>query len=175
MVPNSWKIDLWSCLGALWAPFWRQDGPRATARPRKHERYKIFEWLQDSQMLPKSVEKVIKNRVDFRSDFETTSFRSWIDFGPKNRSKMKGLRIICSTSLQICEKCDFEQPSIVFAIFFDFGGVGFRPEKVYFSVVFSTALLRRTFFDFGSNFGPHLRPNGSQNRWKNRSNFELNF
>ena len=77
MVPNSWKIDLWSCLGALWAPFWRQGGPRATARPRKHEKYKIFWWLQGSQMISKLVKKVIENRVDFRSDLE----RLFLDLG----------------------------------------------------------------------------------------------
>ena len=51
------------------------------------------------------------------------------------------------------EKYDFEQPSIVFAIFFDFGGVNFRPEKVYFSIVFSNPILRPTLLEFGSNFG----------------------
>ena len=126
MVPIYRKIDLWSCLGALWAPFWRQDGPRATARPRKHEKYMIFGWLQGSQMIPKLVQKVIENQVDFRSDLETTFSRSWVDFGCKNRSKMRGLGIIFLTLLRTCEKYDFEQPSIVFAIFFNFRSIDFR-------------------------------------------------
>ena len=84
---------------------------------------------------------------------------------------MRGLRIICSTSLRRCEKYDFEQPSNVFAMFFDFEGLDFGAERVYFSAVFPNALCRGTFFNFGSNSGP----NGSQNRRKNQLNLKLFF
>ena len=68
---------------------------------------------------------------------------------------MKGLGVTFSTSLRVCEKCDFEQPSYGFAILFDFKRVDFGPQNVYFSDVFSKMLLRRTFFDFGSKFVPN--------------------
>ena len=77
---------------------------------------------------------------------------------------MRGLRVIFSTSLRRCEKYDFEQPFNVFPMFFDFEGLDFGAESVYFSAVFSNALCRGTFFNFGSNSGPNGRPNGSQNR-----------
>ena len=75
---------------------------------------------------------------------------------------MRGRRVTFSTSVRIYEKCDFEQPSNGFAIFFDFGSVDFRPGRVYFSAVFLNAILRPTFLDFWSNFGPNWGPNGSQ-------------
>ena len=71
------------------------------------------------QMEPKSIKNLIKNRVDFCNDFEFLFFRSWVDFGSKNLSKMRGLGVTFSTSLRVCEKCDFEQPSYGFATFFD--------------------------------------------------------
>ena len=51
---------------------------------------------------------LMKNQPDFYNDFESTFSRSWVDFGSKNLSKMKGLRATFSTLLRICEKCDFE-------------------------------------------------------------------
>ena len=133
MVPNSWKLDLRSRLGALWAPFWHQDGPIATPRAKDDAKYSI---LGSPELEPKSIKNLIKNRLDFCYDFESTFFRSWVDFGSKNLSKMRGLRVTFSTLLRICEKCDLEQPSPRFAIFFDFRRVGFRPEKICFSDVF---------------------------------------
>ena len=59
---------------------------------------------------------------------------------------MRGLRVIFSTSLRRCEKYDFEQPSNVFPMFFDFEGLDFGAERVDFSVVFSKALWRGIFF-----------------------------
>ena len=163
MVPNSRKFDLWSCPGALWAPSWRQDGPRATPRAKFNQKYSILGWPVGSKMEPKSIKNLIKNRLDFCNDFESTFSGSWIDFESKNLSKMRGLRVTFSTLLRIGEKCDFEQPSNGFAIFFDFRRVDFRPEKVYFSVVFSKAILRRTFFDFWLKFDRNWSPSGSQN------------
>ncbi len=105
-----------------------------------------------------------KNRMNFKSDFETTFSRSWAEVGAKNLSEMSGLRVIFSTSLRRCEKYDFGQPSYVFHMFFDFEGLDFGAESVYFSVVFSKALCRGTFFNFGFNSDPNGSPNGSQNR-----------
>ena len=127
MVPNSWKIDLRSRLGALWAPAWRQDGPRATPRANFEEKYSILGWPVGSKMEPKSMKNLFKNRLDFCNDFKTTCSRSWVDFGSKNLSKMRGLRVTCSTLLRICKKCDVKQPSHRFAILSDFGSVEFRP------------------------------------------------
>ena len=126
MVPNSWKIELRSRLGALWAPAWRQDGPRATPRANFEEKYLILGWPVGSKMEPKSIKNLIKNRLDFCKDFGTTFSRSWVDFGSKKLSKLRGLRVTFSTLLRICEKCDLEQPSHRFAIFFDFESIDFR-------------------------------------------------
>ena len=65
----------------------------------------------------KSMEHLIKNRMNFKSDFETTFSRSWAEVGAKNLSEMRGLRVIFSTSLRRCEKYDLEQPSNVFLCF----------------------------------------------------------
>ena len=61
---------------------------------------------------------------------------------------MRCLGVTFSTSLRVCEKCDFEQPSYGFAIFFDFKRVDFRPQKLYFPGAFSKMLLRHLFFLF---------------------------
>ena len=42
IVPNPLKIDLWSDLGALWAPSWRQDGPTVTPRAKIDEKLHVF-------------------------------------------------------------------------------------------------------------------------------------
>ena len=119
-------------------------------------------------MEPKSIINLIKNRIDFCNDFECLFFRSWVDFDSENLSKMKCLGVTFSTSLRVCEKCDFEQHSIGFVIFFDFKRIDFRPQKVYFSDVFSKMLSRRTFFDFRSKLGPNSVPIGTPNRLKNQ-------
>ena len=80
-----------------------------------------------SKMEPKSTKNLMKIRFDVCCNFETVFSRSWVDFGSKILSKIDGLRVIFSTSLRIGGKCDFEQPSNGFAIFFDFGSVNFRP------------------------------------------------
>ena len=166
MVQISWKFELWSCLGALWAPSWRQDGSRMAPRAKINEKCSILGLPVGSKMEPKWIKNLVKNRIDFCNDFEFLFFRSWVDFGSKKLSKMRGLGVIFSSSLRVCEKCDFEQPSYGFAIFFNFKRVDFRPQNAYFSVVFSKMLWRRSFFDFRSKFGPNWGPNGSPNRWK---------
>ena len=128
-----------------------------------------------SKMESKSIKNLMKIRFDFCRDFETVFSRSWVDFGSKNLSKMSGRRVTFSTSLRIYEKCDFEQPSNGFAIFFDFGSNDFLFQQWYFSIVFSKALLRHTFRDFGSNFAPTWRPNGTQNPLKIQLKIELKF
>ena len=174
MVPNSRKIDLWSCPGALWVPSWRQDGPRATPRATFNEKNLILGWPVGSKMEPKSIKNLIKNRLDFYNDFESTFSWSWVDFGSKNLFKMRRLRVTFSTLLRICRKCDFEPPFYGFAIFFD---NDVWPSKVYFSLVFSKAILRRTFFKFGSNLGASWSPapTRSQNWWPNPWKSKLIF
>ena len=90
MVPNSWKLDFWSCLGALWAPSWRQDGPRATPKSKNRKKYIILVWPMGSKIKLKSIKTLMKNRLDFCNDFETTFSRSWIDFGSKIVSQIRG-------------------------------------------------------------------------------------
>ena len=115
-------------------------------------------------MEPKAIKNLIENRFDFCNDFETTFSRYWVDVGSKNLSKMRGLNVSFSTLLRICEKCDFKQHFYGFAPFSDFRRVDFRFENVYFSVVFSNAILRRTFFDFWLIFYLNWNPNGNPNR-----------
>ena len=78
MVPNSRKIDLWSCPGALWAPSWRQDGPRATPRAKFDEKCSILGWPMGSKMEPKSIKKS-DVKIDFI--FVTISRALFLDLG----------------------------------------------------------------------------------------------
>ena len=52
MVLNSLKIDLQSCLGALWAPCWRQDGPRATPGAKNNDKSLILCVLNQPMVQP---------------------------------------------------------------------------------------------------------------------------
>ena len=103
-----------------------------------------------SKMEPKLVKNLIKFRVDFCNVFEYPFSRSWIDFGSKNLSKMRGLGVTFSTSLRICEKCDFEQPSYGFAIFFSTLGWSIFDLKRYMFQVFFLRCFQDVFF---SNLG----------------------
>ena len=77
-------------------------------------------------MEEKSNKQLYKNRYDFRTDIRISFSHSWVDFGSKKLSKMRGLGITFSTLLRIGEKCDFKQRSLRFALFFDAGGVILR-------------------------------------------------
>ena len=156
------KIELCSCLGILWGPSWHPDGSRSKPRPKFDERFWILGWPVGSEMGPTSIKNQGKNQIDFHNDLETSFSRFWDDFCSK-----KGHSVTFSTSWQIYEKSDFEQHSNGFSIFFDFGSVDFRLWMVYFSGVFSNAILRATFLEFGSNFGLNWTPNRSPNCWKN--------
>ena len=97
---------------------------------KKLKKYRISGSPGGSKMEPKLVKNLMKNRVHFCNDFETTFSRSWDDFGSKNLSKMRSRRVVFSTSLRICEKYENEQHSIVLARFFDFGSLDFRAKTV---------------------------------------------
>ena len=79
-----------------------------------------------SKMEEKSKTNLCKNRYDFRTNIRTTFSQSWVDFGTNKLSKMRVLGSLFSTLLRIGEKCDFEQHSQRFAIFFNVGGVILR-------------------------------------------------
>ena len=81
----------------------------------------------------------------FDGVFKTIFNGFWYRFLSKKLSKMRGVRVVFSTSLRTCEKCDFKRPSIVFAIFFNFESIDFRLKGVTFKVVFPKVLLRGTF------------------------------
>ena len=55
----------------------------------------------------KSIKQLIKNGMNFKSDFETTFSQSWAEVRAKNFSEMRDLRVIFSISLRRCEKYDF--------------------------------------------------------------------
>ena len=80
MVPNPSEIDLWSGLGALWAPSCRQDVTRSTPRAKNNEKSSILGWLLGSKMEAKYYKNLIKNHIDFYNGFETTFSRFWDDF-----------------------------------------------------------------------------------------------
>ena len=124
-------------------------------------------------MKPKSIKNLMKNRVDFCNDFECFICRSWIDLGSKNFSKMDGLGVTFSTSLRVCEKCDFEQPSYGVATFSKFGSLEFRSQKVCFSNVFPKSLQRHICFDSGPIFCFNLEPKWGATSFKKSMKFSV--
>ena len=145
---KSLKIELWSCLGTLWALSRRQDSSRSTTRGKINEESSISGGPMGSKMKLKAIKNLMKICFVFWCDSKVVFSRSWMDFGVKNLSKMRGRRVTLSTRLRIYEKCDFEPPSNGFAIFLTFGTVVFRLESVYFSIVFSNAISRLSFSGF---------------------------
>ena len=116
----------WNALGTLQAPRWLKIDTK------KQNSYKINNFRggpMGSKMEPKSIKNLMKIGFDFYNDFQIVFSRSWIDFGSKNLSKMRGRRGTFSTKLRIYKKCDFEQPSNGFAIFFHFGSNDFLCQR----------------------------------------------
>ena len=106
----------------------------------------------------------------FRNDFFWILGRFWL----QKPLQHEGPRVIFSISSRICEKCDFEQPSNGFAIFLDFGRVDLRLQNVYFSIVFSNAILRPTFWNLDRILVQIVPPNGpkfTEKIYENRSWF----
>ena len=159
MVPNPLKISLWGSLGWLWGCSWRPSGAGATSRAQKVETSKILGSPREPKIHQKSILKLMKISRIFHIDFGTTFSWFWDDLFSKNLSKMEGLGGVFSTSLRICEKCDFERPSIVFATFFNFENINFRTQIRYSSVIFLWRFQDLLFFDLGMKFGPCWRPN----------------
>ena len=81
------KIEPWGCLGALWGASWRQDGARATTRAKIHEKCWTLGSPRGAKMELKSMKNPSKNRMNFKSDFETTFSRSWDEVGAKTSPK----------------------------------------------------------------------------------------
>ena len=75
----------------------------------------------------KSIQSLLRKRKKFHNDFETTVLSILGGFGFQKHIKNERSWGRFSGSLLIFEKCDSEQPSIVFAIFFEFEGVHFQP------------------------------------------------
>ena len=61
IIENSWKIELWSRLGALWAPSWRQDCQRVAPRVKINETCLILGLPVGSKIKPKSNKKFKKS------------------------------------------------------------------------------------------------------------------
>ena len=101
-------------------------------------------------MEQKSIKKRPENFTCFWRDLETTFSRSWDDFGGKNLSKIRGLRVTFSTSWRKCEKSVLEGLSIAFAIFFKLEASIFRSKIDYFLVFFQGCFLVMHWIDFSS-------------------------
>ena len=71
---------------------------------------------------------------------------------------MKVLEVTFWTLPLTCEKCDFEQPSIVFAIFSTLAASIFGLKYISLSGVVSKLLRGRTFHCFGNDFDPKMDP-----------------
>ena len=132
-------------LGVIWVPMATQDEQKRFVVP-------LLRLPKVAQRVQNPAKIVKKSDWKFDHDFEMVVYRFWVDFGSKNLSKIGGLRVVISTSLRICEKYDFERPSIVFATFFKVESIDFRSQNVYFSDVFLKVLLRRTFSRFWIEF-----------------------
>ena len=90
-------------LGAILVPRAMQDNKNGSlALPWDSQRSP-----RGSKIEPKSLKSVVENHTIFDHDFEVVVYRFWLDSGSKNLSKIGGLRVVISTSLRICEKCDF--------------------------------------------------------------------
>ena len=167
------KIVLWGCLGALWGLPWRQGGPRPATRARILEKYWFLRFPGGSKMEPKSSKNMGKNLHDFRNDFEAVFSWSWDDFGSKKLSTMTGLRVILSTSLRICEKCDFEQPSIVLSIFFQLWEHRFSTLKGIIVSCFFKGAFQTYFFAFWVEVCSKFETKWDQKSKKNHLDFKL--
>ena len=75
----------------------------------------------------KSIQSLVRKLKKFCNDFETTFFSILGEFWVTKTFKNERSQGCFSPSLLICEECDFEQPSIVFIMFFNFEGIDFRP------------------------------------------------
>ena len=133
-----------------WGRPWRQDDTRGTSRAQKIQKSRIFGCLREPNMEQKSIKKLSENCIFFCHDLETTFSRSWDDFGSKNLSKIRGLRVTFSTSWRKCEKSVLERPSIGFAIFFKLEASIFRSKIDYFLVFFQGCFLVMHWIDFSS-------------------------
>ena len=146
---KSFKIEVWGSLGAVWESSWRPSGAGATTRAQKVKKYKIFGSPRSSKMDQKSIQNLTEFVMIFHVEFGRTFSRYWENFSSQNRSRMRGLRVVFSTSLRICEKCDFKRPSMVFAIFFHFGSIDFPYKNVYFSIFFQRCFEDISFINLG--------------------------
>ena len=63
------KIEPWGCPGALWGASWRQDGARATTRAKMNEKCQTLGSHRGTKMELKSMKNLLKNRMNFKSDF----------------------------------------------------------------------------------------------------------
>ena len=132
-------------LGVIWVPRAMQDNKKGFVVP-------LLRLPKVAQRVQNRARIIKKSDWTFDLDFEWLCIDYGSFFCSKNLSKIGGLRVVISTSLRICEKYDFERPSIVFATFFKVESIDFRSQNVYFSNVFLKVLLRRAFSWFWIEF-----------------------
>ena len=125
MVWNSWKIDLWSCLGALWA--------RSTPRAKNYEKSSILGWPMGFKMEQKSFRNLIKITLIFI----TISKQLFLDFGtilaPKTFPKWGVAGSLFQPRYEYAKSVILNNPSMVSlyfsileALIFDVKGCSFQ-------------------------------------------------
>ena len=132
-----------------------------------------------SKMEPKLLKNLIKFRLDFCNVFECPFFRSWIDFGSKNLSKMRVLGSLFQPPCGYARSVILNNPLMVLRYFSILGRSIFDFKRYIFQMLFQRCFQDLLFFDFGSKLWPNSMPNGSPNRlnnqWKSKVIFWWNF
>ena len=91
----------------------------------------------------------MKNRFDFCNDFESTFSGYWVDFGSKNHSKMKGLRVSFQPCYEYVKSVIWNNPPIVLLYFSTLKASIFDLKRCIFQMFFRKRFYDVLFLIFG--------------------------